>query len=93
MRDVSVRGEEGDGGVTEPRRIPLTDWAARRYDPVPSIHTLRRWAKDGKIVPVPEKHGREFRVLETARFIDTKDPAYIEKAAEAIHESQKAQHG
>jgi hypothetical protein len=50
-------------------RIPLIEWARRRY-PVktPSIHTLRRWAREARIVPAPEKHGREYFVQESAEY-------------------------
>lgn len=52
-----------------PKEITLKEWAEARYRPVPSAKTLRRWARDCWIFPVPEKVGREYRVREDARFI------------------------
>lgn len=49
-----------------PKKIPLTEWAQRHYDPVPSAWVLRRWCRDGEIVPAPERVGREWYVLESA---------------------------
>ena len=49
-----------------PKKIPLTEWAARHYDPAPSAWVLRRWARDGEIHPPPERVGREWYVHETA---------------------------
>lgn len=55
--------------MADRKLIPLEDWAKRRY-PVkaPSIHTLRRWVREAKIYPVPEKHGRAYFVDETAEY-------------------------
>lgn len=50
-----------------PMKIPLTEWAARNYKPTPTAWVLRRWARDGEISPAPERVGREWYVLETAR--------------------------
>lgn len=47
--------------------IPIATWAASRYDPVPSDWVLRRWCRDGEIYPPPERVGKEWRVLETAK--------------------------
>lgn len=52
--------------TAKPKKVPLATWAAARYDPVPPIHTLRRWAREGQIVPAAEKVGGEFYCLATA---------------------------
>lgn len=51
------------------KSIPLEAWAAARYSPPPSAWTLRRWARDGEIHPMPEKVGRTYYVREDARRI------------------------
>lgn len=71
--------------------IPLSMWAARRYDPAPSSRTLRRWAANGSIFPAPKKNGRAYWVQESAQYIDTQDPNYIEEVAKALHESSAQQ--
>lgn len=50
-------------------KILLTAWAATRYDPAPSLWTLRKWARDGNISPAPEKVGRDWYVDPNARRI------------------------
>lgn len=67
--------------------ITLVEWAKRRYDQPLSSRTLRRWAQSGNIVPRPKKEGRAYYVRETARYIDTASPDYLEEVAEALHES------
>jgi hypothetical protein len=49
------------------KNIPLETWAARHYDPPPSLWVLRRWARDGEIHPMPEKVGKTYYVREDAR--------------------------
>ncbi|MCG8155165.1 excisionase [Brenneria goodwinii] len=54
--------------------ITLNEWCERHYSGnPPTIQTLQRWARAGKIYPAPEKHGREYRVREDAVFINPKD--------------------
>lgn len=51
--------------------IPLEKWAEQQYgEHAPSIYTLRRWARDGKIRPVPKKHGRTYFVRADAAYVD-----------------------
>jgi hypothetical protein len=64
--------------------IPLNIWRERRYgEGGPSMKTLRRWARDAKIVPPPKKQGRAYYVQEDARFRDWHD----------LNESQETQLG
>jgi hypothetical protein len=69
-------------------QIPLATWASRLF-PVktPSIHTLRRWVREEKILPKPVKTGREYRVAENAVYINWNDPASVR----AAHESTSTQ--
>ncbi|MGQ5289771.1 excisionase [Pectobacterium actinidiae] len=54
--------------------ITLNEWCDRNYSgKQPTIQTLQRWARAGKIYPAPEKHGREYRVSEDAVFVNPKD--------------------
>lgn len=49
------------------RLTTLEAWAAKRYgEHAPSIHTLRRWVREGRFTPRPRKHGRKFFMQETA---------------------------
>lgn len=50
--------------------ITLEDWAQRTYGHnAPHRNTLRRWAREAHIYPLPEKHGRQYFVCENARYV------------------------
>jgi predicted site-specific integrase-resolvase len=50
--------------------IPLEAWAEQRYPLAkPKIDTLRRWAREGRIQPPPEKHGRSYFVQPSAEYL------------------------
>ncbi len=52
-----------------PKLVTLEVWAHAIYgDDAPGIATLRRWARDAKIVPLAEKHGRTYFVHPDARY-------------------------
>lgn len=54
-----------------PDLLTLTEWATRRYgDAAPSLATLRRWAREALIFPVPKKHGRTYFVQPDAQYLD-----------------------
>jgi len=56
--------------------ITLENWAATTYgEASPHINTLRRWARDALIVPIPEKHGRTYYVSPSARYCDFRSHA------------------
>jgi hypothetical protein len=48
------------------KKVPLLEWAAARYNPVPPLSTLRRWARENKIYPKAELVGKTYYVLENA---------------------------
>lgn len=62
-------------------KIPLTEWAARRYNPPPPLFTLRRWARDGEIQPAPEKVGKAYYVAEQAERVGVVRPDYVPLAS------------
>lgn len=39
-------------------KLSLEKLAEANFDPVPTLNTLRRWAREAKIFPAPVKHGR-----------------------------------
>lgn len=52
------------------QEIPLETWAAAKFgEHAPSIGTLRRWARDGKIYPTPRKIGRDWMVSPRADYV------------------------
>lgn len=54
--------------------IPLRQWAKDTYgDASPSIGTLRRWARDNRLAPRAEKHGRAYFVSPDTRYVANND--------------------
>lgn len=50
------------------KRITLEAWAAAQFDPVPSLPTLRAWAREKRIQPEPVKAGRTWYVEPHAEY-------------------------
>lgn len=53
----------------------LRDWAESQFGECApkSDETLRRWARDGKIIPRPRKIGKEYAVRHDARYVNPND--------------------
>lgn len=49
--------------------IPLRKWAEMQFSSPPTIRTLRRWVRDGRISPQPILVGREYQVNEDAVYV------------------------
>jgi hypothetical protein len=60
-------------------KILLTEWASRRYDPLPPVFTLRRWAREGEIVPQPELVGKHYYVDEKAERLTIDGASLVER--------------
>jgi hypothetical protein len=61
-----------------PKLVTLKAWARAVYGTeAPTIVTLRRWCRDGNILPFPKKHGRSYYVREDARYVRLDDPDYV----------------
>ncbi|HYH38547.1 MAG TPA: excisionase [Azospirillum sp.] len=55
--------------------LTLEEWARTVYgDHPPAVVTLRRWAREARIYPAPEKHGRTYFVPGNARYLDPSKP-------------------
>jgi predicted site-specific integrase-resolvase len=50
--------------------LTLQEWANHAYETPPALNTLRRWAREGRIQPAPEKHGRSYFVQPEARYVE-----------------------
>lgn len=58
--------------------ITLEAWACATYgEAAPHMNTLRRWARDALIVPLPEKHGRTYYVRPDAHYSDFRHVAQV----------------
>lgn len=56
-------------------KIPVTEWARRRYDPPPPIFTLRKWCRTGELGPTAEKVGKVWMVDERAERLSVLVPS------------------
>jgi hypothetical protein len=71
--------------------MSLEAWGRAIYgESCPKLKTLRKWAREAKIVPVPKKNGRSYFVSRHARYIDYDDPNYADAVAGALNEPQRA---
>lgn len=59
--------------MSQPKLMPLTEWAATRYTTPPSLYVLRKLCRNGLFDPPAEKAGREWYVREDARLITADD--------------------
>lgn len=62
------------------RLVSLEQWAAETYgEAAPGIDTLRRWCREGRIYPQPEKHGKAYYLDPEARYIDASNSALLRR--------------
>ncbi|MEQ0423236.1 excisionase [Klebsiella sp. JB_Kp036] len=57
--------------------LTLEEWASRTYETPPSLSSLRRWAREGRIYPAPELHGKTYRVHPDAVYVDISKKALV----------------
>ncbi|WP_337021803.1 excisionase [Pantoea anthophila] len=50
--------------------LNLTEWLSETSSQPPSLSTLRRWAREGRIYPCPELHGKEYRLHPEAVYLN-----------------------
>lgn len=55
--------------AVQAKAITLAEWAAARFAKVPHVNTLRKWARERQIRPVPKLVGREYLVLPHAQYV------------------------
>lgn len=62
------------------RLVSLEQWAADIYgECAPGIDTLRRWCREGRIYPQPEKHGKAYYLDPGARYIDASNSELLRR--------------
>lgn len=50
--------------------MSLQEWASATYTQPPSLPTLRRWVREGRIYPCPEGHNKEYKLKSDAIYRD-----------------------
>jgi hypothetical protein len=62
------------------KAVLLTEWGAAKFDPPPSLWTLRQMARTGKIRPKPVKVGKAYYVQPDAEVVDpTERPSLVDR--------------
>ena len=62
------------------KKITLLAWGSANFDPAPSLWTLRRMAREGRIEPAPVKVGKAYFVPENAQAVDpSRKPTLLER--------------
>jgi predicted GIY-YIG superfamily endonuclease len=56
------------------KKVLLEEWGKAHFEPPPSLWTLRRLVRDGKIVPPPDLVGRKWYVAANAKHVDELPP-------------------
>jgi hypothetical protein len=70
------------------RMTTLEQWAVLTYgDMAPTITTLRSWARDGRIYPIPEKHGRSYFVDREAVYVSPRAQIRSDTGTQGIRSS------
>lgn len=68
-------GSEGQQPATPAteRRISLASWVAANYSEAdaPTANTVRRWVREKRIKPPPQKEGRAYFFSPSARYISS----------------------
>ncbi|NIF20296.1 excisionase [Candidatus Pantoea multigeneris] len=59
--------------------LDLQEWAALVYSQPPSLSTLRRWAREGRIYPCPELHGKKYQLVADAIYVDPRKSKMVRK--------------
>jgi hypothetical protein len=65
--------------MSDAPKVPLSDWAAKRYSPAPSVWVLRQWVRKGEIVPAPELVGKRYYVEPHARRITAPSVSLVQR--------------
>lgn len=52
-------------------KLTLAEWAADHFKTPPSLNTLRKWAREGRITPKPLKHGRNYYVEANSHYLES----------------------
>ncbi|MBP6953033.1 MULTISPECIES: excisionase [Pseudomonas] len=55
-------------------KLTLAEWAAENYRSPPSPNTLRKWAREGRIIPTPIKHGRTYYLDASSQYLEPEMP-------------------
>lgn len=73
--------------------VTLEEWAGDHFRTPPSLNTLRKWARDGRIAPAPVKHGRSYYVESDAKYYEPEKQPQRIPGGSLISRIESARHG
>lgn len=73
--------------------MTLEEWADDHFRTPPSLNTLRKWAREGRIAPAPIKHGRSYYVESDAQYHEPANQVRPQPGASLISRIETARHG
>lgn len=80
LRSSSVKMQE----EIMAKLMNLQEWAAQTYTHPPSLSTLRRWVREGRIYPSPEIHGKEYKLIPESVYVDPRKKMMKRKPSHVV---------
>ena len=74
-------------------KLTLEEWAVDQFKTPPTMNTLRAWAREGRISPVPVKHGKRYYVESDACYREPESPERIPLGGSLISRIENARYG
>ncbi|WP_031596491.1 excisionase [Pseudomonas savastanoi] len=74
-------------------KVTLDEWAADQFRTPPSLNTLRKWAREGRIAPAPVKHVRSYYVEAEAQYSEPEKPIVRITGGSLISRIESARNG
>jgi hypothetical protein len=74
-------------------KVTLDEWAVAEFKTPPSPNTLRKWAREGRIWPLPVKHGRNYYVESNAHYQEPKQQPTRSGVGDLISKIERARNG
>jgi predicted site-specific integrase-resolvase len=75
------------------KKVTLEKWAESSMEPAPTLNTLRKWAREGRICPAPVKCGRSYYVDPEAEYTEPERRPPAPAGSSLISRIESARHG
>jgi hypothetical protein len=75
------------------QKVTLEKWGEDSFAPPPSLSTLRKWAREGRISPAPVKHGRSYYVDPDAHYTEPEKTQALPPGSSLLSRIASARHG
>lgn len=76
------------------KAVSIKRWLDLQYAPDdpdrPTVRTVRAWCREGRLYPMPRKHGRSYFLDPKACYVDPSSPSSIQEARRIVHGTETA---